>query len=124
VKLYLEWKYGVAPEPPPTSMDVDPSTETPSAGNTIFTIDVLDIYTLDASVMISCPDHNFLVEALVQKGYLGNTPIFPSLAISLKTLELFHCLRLRKSSFSMEAFAKVLCDLYSVSSAIPPLISY
>ena len=54
------------------------------------------------------------MEALVKNGYLGNTPMTPSLAISLKTLELFRRIRLRKSSFSAEAYAKVLCDLYSV----------
>ncbi|KAF9490629.1 hypothetical protein BDN71DRAFT_1511118 [Pleurotus eryngii] len=52
--------------------------------------------------------------ALVQNGYLGASPLVPTLAISLKTLELYRHLRLRKPSFSYEAFMKVLCDLYNV----------
>ncbi|KAH7904203.1 hypothetical protein BJ138DRAFT_1239965, partial [Hygrophoropsis aurantiaca] len=38
----------------------------------------------------------------------------PSLAFSLPTLELYRRIRLRKPSFSVEAFAKVLCDLYGI----------
>ncbi|KAG2361657.1 hypothetical protein BDR07DRAFT_1451498 [Suillus spraguei] len=51
-------------------------------------------------------------EALVLSGYLGATPHSPTIAISLLTLELYRCLRLRKPSLSIEAFAKVICDLY------------
>ncbi|KAF9489129.1 hypothetical protein BDN71DRAFT_1402123, partial [Pleurotus eryngii] len=47
-------------------------------------------------------------------GYLGMTPITPNLAISLKTLELFRRLRLRKASLSVEAFAKVMCNYYNM----------
>ena len=45
----------------------------------------------------------------------GNKPLNPSLAISIRMLELYRRLRLQKPSFSVEAFAKVVCDLYSVS---------
>ena len=44
------------------------------------------------------------LEALALSGYLGNKPFNPSLAISIK-----------KPSFSVEAFTKVVCDLYLVS---------
>jgi hypothetical protein len=47
-------------------------------------------------------------------GYLGATPHSPTIAISLSTLELYRRLRLRKPSLSVEAFTKVLCDLYHV----------
>lgn len=49
-------------------------------------------------------------------GYLGNVPLNPSIAVSFKTLEMYRRIQLRKPSFSVEAFAKVTCDLYSVSS--------
>ena len=80
-----------------------------------FSIEVLDIYTLDASVVIPCSGEELPIQALVKEGYLGNSPATPSVAISLRTLELFRRIRLRKSSFSVEAFAKVICDLYTVS---------
>ncbi|KAH9944949.1 uncharacterized protein BXZ73DRAFT_86554 [Epithele typhae] len=52
------------------------------------------------------------VEALALLGYLGNTAIGPSIAISFATLELFRCLKLVKPSFSTEAFAKLVCYKY------------
>ncbi|OCH83908.1 hypothetical protein OBBRIDRAFT_815670 [Obba rivulosa] len=55
-------------------------------------------------------------EALTLHGYLATTPVSPSFAISFKTLELFRRLRLRKPSFSAEAFTKVICDFYVVCS--------
>lgn len=49
---------------------------------------------------------------------MGNGPINPSIAISLKTLDLYRIIRQRKPSFSFEAFAKVLCDLYTVRAVL------
>ncbi|KAJ8454198.1 hypothetical protein ONZ51_g13169 [Trametes cubensis] len=54
------------------------------------------------------------VIAMAQQGYLAASPISPSLAITFNTLEHFRLLRLRKPSFSIEAFAKVLCDSYAL----------
>ena len=54
------------------------------------------------------------VKALMIQGYLATSPVDPTLAISIKTLELFRRLRCRKASLSVEAYAKVLCDLYAV----------
>lgn len=56
-----------------------------------------------------------VAEALVVNGYLGTTPVTPAVAISLKTLELLRRIRLVKASFSLEAFAKLVCYYYSVS---------
>ncbi|TEB23452.1 hypothetical protein FA13DRAFT_1798085 [Coprinellus micaceus] len=53
-----------------------------------------------------------LTITLVEAGYLGNSPEEPTMAISLKALDLYRVLCQRKPSFSFEAFAKVLCDLY------------
>ncbi|KAI0686688.1 hypothetical protein BC835DRAFT_1417541 [Cytidiella melzeri] len=47
-------------------------------------------------------------------GYLAKTSSRPTVAISLKTLELLYRLRQRKASYSVEAFAKVLCDYYQI----------
>ncbi|KAG2363364.1 hypothetical protein BDR07DRAFT_1450743 [Suillus spraguei] len=51
-------------------------------------------------------------EALVLSGYLGATPHSPTITISLLTLELYRCLHLHKPLLSIEAFTKVICDLY------------
>ena len=99
-------------------METDPSIPTPPdvppPGDFGFTIELLDIYTLETTVSVPCSGEELPIQALVKNGYLGNVPLLPSLAISFRTLELFHRIRLRKSSFSVEAFAKVVCDLYSV----------
>jgi hypothetical protein len=100
----------MAADPPlPAPPDIPP----PNDFN--FSLEVLDIYTLETSVAVPCSDRELPIQALMKSGYLGNTPTTPSLAISLKTLELFRRIQLRKSSFSIEAFAKVICDVYSVS---------
>ena len=114
MKLYADWKYGSSTTRPPSPMEVDSSTATRPSGNYDFSLPVLDIYTLDTSATIPCSGEELPITALVKNGYLGNTPVAPSLAISLKTLELFRRIQLHKSSFSVEAFTKVVCDLYAV----------
>ncbi|KAG6883489.1 hypothetical protein C0992_008628, partial [Termitomyces sp. T32_za158] len=52
--------------------------------------------------------------SLVKHSYLRTTLEEPSLAVSLRTLELYYRIRRRRASFSIEAFAKVLCDLYKI----------
>ena len=100
---YLSWKYSKATaDPPPT-----PTSEVE--------INVLDIFSSMTSVQILIFGDQSFAEALVHVGYLGTTPIFPTLAISLRTLELFCVVRLFKASFSVEAFAKMICYMYYVS---------
>lgn len=79
------------------------------------TIDVIDIYSGATSAGIPVSGNQTFAEALVMAGYLGTTPVYPSLAISLKTLELFRVIRLFKASFSVESFAKMICYMYYVS---------
>ncbi|KAG6875601.1 hypothetical protein C0993_008347, partial [Termitomyces sp. T159_Od127] len=69
-----------------------------------FTIDVVDIFTLDTCVMIcQATTSKSPAESLVSQGYLGATLEQLTIALSL-----------RKPSFSVDAFAEVLCDLYSI----------
>lgn len=51
---------------------------------------------------------------LAHHGYLPKTPMKPEVAIGFRTLELFHRVRLRKASLSVEAFTRVICDYYEV----------
>lgn len=103
MKAYLHWKYS---EPAPSAIEESPYN---------FTISTVDIYTLATSSLIHRGENSISPSiALAEHGYLGNAPENPSLAISLKTLELYYRLRLRKPSFSVEAFARVICDLYMV----------
>ncbi|KAG6874966.1 hypothetical protein C0992_005766, partial [Termitomyces sp. T32_za158] len=80
-----------------------------------FTIDVVDIFTLNTQVTIcQATTSNSVAKSLVCQGYLGATPDQPTIALSLWTLNLFLKIKKRKPSFSVDAFAKVLCDVYSV----------
>ncbi|TEB36285.1 hypothetical protein FA13DRAFT_1903597 [Coprinellus micaceus] len=64
------------------------------------------------TLTVVLPQHETLAPHLTAWGYLPTTPVNTSLAISLKTLQCYKYLCQRKASFSVEAFAKVLCDLY------------
>lgn len=97
------------------------TSPTPSSGNhaapsnfTDIKVTVIDIYTLSTSVKLSRVDDKTTAVALANLGFIGNTPFRPSVAVSMKTLELYRILRRRKASFSVEGFVKVICDLYAV----------
>ncbi|KAG0708173.1 hypothetical protein DFH29DRAFT_979487 [Suillus ampliporus] len=76
-------------------------------------IDVINIYTLQSTAVIRRQASVSTVsEALVLNGYVGASPLSPTIAMSLSTLELYRRIQLCKPSFSVEAFAKVICDLY------------
>ena len=53
----------------------------------------------------------------MEHGYLAKSPTKPQVAVSIRTLELLYRIRNRKSSFSIEAFAKLVCDYYMVSDS-------
>ncbi|KAI0640725.1 hypothetical protein C8Q79DRAFT_920896 [Trametes meyenii] len=77
-----------------------------------FKIAIVDMYSLARTASIQRDATQTSVIAMAQQGYLATTPVSPTLAITFNTLEHFRLLRLRKPSFSLEAFAKVLCDSY------------
>ncbi|KAH7918582.1 hypothetical protein BV22DRAFT_1024367 [Leucogyrophana mollusca] len=52
--------------------------------------------------------------ALIQAGYLGCSALQPTTAISLKTLEIYHQMRRRQASFSIQSIVKVLCSLHNI----------
>lgn len=110
VPTYLRWKYAASPsERPNESAPLDQS-ETYD-----FSIECLDMWSMQTSINVSRNSEERVAEALVACGYLGATPDQPSIAISLDTLEHFRHLRLVKASFSVEAFTKLLCYRYTVS---------
>lgn len=79
-----------------------------------FTINVIDLYELKHEVKIPRDATQTAPIAAALAGYLVTSPERPSLAVSWKTLELYRQLRRRKSSLSIETYAKVICDLYQV----------
>lgn len=77
---------------------------------------VYEIFTMELVKTILRP-HTSVSPAidLAEHGFLAKTPVFPNVAVGFQTLELFHRLRLRKASYSVEAFTRLLCDYYVVS---------
>ncbi|GBE88964.1 hypothetical protein SCP_1403720 [Sparassis crispa] len=105
VEAYIAWCYPFV-QPPDAHAPPSPYN---------FDINVIDFHSLASSVTISrTKDSKSVAQALVLNGYLRMTPLSPSLAISFKTLEILQCLRLFKASFSIEAFAKLLCHYYKL----------
>ncbi|KAH7902929.1 hypothetical protein BJ138DRAFT_1021356, partial [Hygrophoropsis aurantiaca] len=55
--------------------------------------------------------------SLLRCGLLGCSPVQPTVAIHLDCLEIYHQIRRRQSSFSIQAMTKVLCALHNVTYA-------
>lgn len=110
VDAYLQWMD--LPAAPPTPAP----EEAPQPSEYDFNIECVDFYSLADEVLIRRSSHESPAEGLVRNGYLGVSPDRPTLAVSIKTLELFYDIRRVKVSFSVEAFTKLVCHKYIVSS--------
>lgn len=97
----------------PADPDLEQNT---TAATYPYTVTLLDIYSLKAEATVM-RDQSSLSPALdlMAHGLVAKTPVRPTVAVSVSTLELLYRLRQRKASFSVEAFTKVLCDYYKVS---------
>lgn len=113
--------------PPATSPTAPSSATTPqssettgvesesSEGTVPYTLDVLEIFSMEESLTIQRPSSSTSVAVdLVCHGFLAKTPHRPEVAVGFRTLQLFHRIRLRKPSMSVEAFTRVMCDYYMV----------
>ena len=118
---YLRWKYlnpmhtedgqSVADDQNAMGMSVDAGE-----GRVEYTVDTYDLWTLNQSLTVMRKQSSDSAALdIMAHGYLVKSPTRPTVAISMRTLELLYRLRQRKASFSIEAFAKVICDYYQVS---------
>lgn len=119
VDAYLHWKYpdnvhtGLGGEygptlhlqPPPTSTSVTTTTPTtdnsptppqaPAANDPASStspdteVPIIDIYTLSDSIKVSCTESQTTASALASFRFIGNASFYPSVTISIKTLELY-----------------------------------
>ena len=104
---YLHWKYPInAPE----AME-----DVKDENHIEFEIKVVDIHTTPQSATIQhASDSQSPSLDLIQQGFIGNKPQNPTIAVFIQTMELLQRIRRRKPGFSVEAFAKVVCDIYMV----------
>ncbi|KAG1724205.1 uncharacterized protein EDB91DRAFT_1239991 [Suillus paluster] len=57
---------------------------------------------------------SFIASALIRQGVIPCSLISPSVAVTVDALECYRIAHLRDPHFSMQAFAKTLCDLHAV----------
>jgi hypothetical protein len=62
----------------------------------------------------TCPPHIYPNEALIQLGFIGCSPLFPTVAISLRTLACFRQAHRACPRFSIQAQCKMLCHMHNV----------
>ncbi|KAK7685839.1 hypothetical protein QCA50_011185 [Cerrena zonata] len=104
---FLTWKYGTS------SSDSTPFPELSHEYD--YSLAVYEIFTLESKVTISRLSSSTSIPVdFAAYGYLTKTPTSPTIAVGFRTLELFHRLRQRQPSLSVEAFTKVICDYYQV----------
>ncbi|KAI0072741.1 hypothetical protein K474DRAFT_1604536 [Panus rudis PR-1116 ss-1] len=82
---------------------------------TPYTVEVYDLWGCARSCTIERLDSsNTPAVDFARHGYLTKTALSPSVAISFRTLELYHNIRCCKASFSAEAFGRLLCKYYKI----------
>lgn len=64
-------------------------------------------------IVIQQPEQS-VNQALIQIGFLGTSPVEPTIAIELEVLELYYRLRRRFSRYGILPFVRALCDLQKV----------
>ncbi|KAG1879875.1 hypothetical protein F4604DRAFT_1579162, partial [Suillus subluteus] len=84
-----------------------PSAEAPTNSFHVTMVDIVPEQSVDQA------SDELTNVSLLKSGYLGCSPLQPTLAISLGCLELYHQIRRRKPSFSVQGMVKVLCTLHN-----------
>ena len=127
VDAYIKWKHAPPQSPPAaneteirTRVDENVSDEDPvpdDEPDAYWEVKTIDIWSLSQTLTV-LRDRNSNSPALdfIRHGYITKTAAAPTIAVSVRTLELLYRIRQRKASFSIEAFAKVVCDYYGVST--------
>ena len=54
-------------------------------------------------------------EALLRSGYLGSSPLTPTVAVTIRSLSAYQQMHRTCPRYSIEAFSKTLCHLHNVS---------
>ena len=68
----------------------------------------------DRDVSILPTDHT-IATCLVRNGYLPCSPFKPTVVITIHAVEFFRLSHLRCPHFSIQSYAKTLCDMHGVS---------
>ncbi|KAG0694180.1 hypothetical protein DFH29DRAFT_1083929 [Suillus ampliporus] len=79
-----------------------------------WTATIVDLFCAEKVTLTLKATDSFIASALVRQGVIPCSPISPSVAVTVDALEFYQIAHLRDPHFSMQAFAKTLCDLHAV----------
>ncbi|KAF8432351.1 hypothetical protein L210DRAFT_3413994, partial [Boletus edulis BED1] len=105
VAQYLEWKHGKC---------TDAAIAT-NVTDHVFHVEVVGLRAYDPRLSVNQRLNELANVALIRTGALGCSPMQPTLAVKFECLELYHQLRRRQSSLSIQAITKVVCALHNLT---------
>ncbi|KAG1731985.1 uncharacterized protein EDB91DRAFT_1058319 [Suillus paluster] len=77
-------------------------------------IELVDIFGRRRATLRLRPSHIYPNETLIHHGYLGCSPLYPTVAISLRTLTAYRQSHRTCPRFSVQAQCKTLCHLHNI----------
>lgn len=115
IDAYITWHYPAEPPILHADGELPPESKATHTQFDSLNLPVFDLFTLATTVHVVRPQNaSSEARCIVAAGYLGVSPLRPNLAISLKTLEHLRNIRRFEASYSIEAFARLLCYDYKV----------
>ncbi|KAG2744795.1 hypothetical protein P692DRAFT_20743079 [Suillus brevipes Sb2] len=97
----------------PTFEDPDPPLHDPP-NVSLTNIELIDTFTRSHSSPRSRPSHRYPNETLIYHGYIGCSPLYPTAAISLRTLSAYRQIHRTCPRFSIQAQVKTLCFIHDI----------
>ncbi|KAH7904674.1 hypothetical protein BJ138DRAFT_884863 [Hygrophoropsis aurantiaca] len=85
-------------------------TECPSLAN----VELIDIFSRNTTSLSTRSSHVYPNETLIYHGYLGSSPLYPTVAISIRTLAAYRQAHRTCPRFSIQAQCKALCHMHNV----------
>ncbi|KAJ7349571.1 hypothetical protein DFH08DRAFT_996667 [Mycena albidolilacea] len=90
----------------------DSSDEVDSSSAELWTITVVDMFQCEKRDVSLDPRGNGVVPALIMSGLIPCAPWKPSVAVTVRVLEMYRIAHARCPQFAIQSFVKTLCDLY------------
>ncbi|KAG1783913.1 hypothetical protein EV702DRAFT_958142 [Suillus placidus] len=114
VEAYLDYRYRDSGDGVPHhGMPPSPSDDDGQRVS-LSEIELIDIFTRRRLSLRSQPHHQYPNETLIHHGYLGCAPLYPTVAISLRTLAAYCQTHRVCPTFSFQAQCKTLCFLHDI----------
>lgn len=105
---YMKWR---ASRGPAGWEDTSFASEPLEDNATTRSIRIIDVFR-DSDSLFTKPNDKPVTAALFQRGLVPCAPERPSLAITVRTMEIFRLQRLRCPRLSIQSFVRFLCDMH------------